>query len=101
MMDWLDSDWFLSGVIWGQSAVLFWCGYWLLRSNRLIKRLSDHLDTATRIIEQQQRMLAVRSVPLVSSDMQPVDIDHLSPEMRGVMREALTELLAELRRKEH
>jgi len=94
-----DFDWLLNGVIWFQSAVLIYMSITVTRCSRYITRLWNTLTTANEIIDKQKRMLMVRSV--VSSDMQPVDIDRLSPEMRGIMRQALAELLQQLKQKEH
>src|SRR5262245_2797347 len=94
-------DWFLTGVIWAQSAMLFWCGWHLYSSSRYIARLSSQLHVASHVIEQQRRLLTMRSIPFATSDLQPADIDEMSPEMRACMREALSDLLQQLKQKEH
>jgi len=89
----------LIGCIVGQSIVLFWAGYWLLRCRRLIDRQNMALIDASRTMEMQQSL--IREITDGGEIRRVNDVGEIPPEVRADMRYALTEMLQQLRKKEH
>jgi len=108
MVNDMDDNWLMTGIVWFQSMMLIYMGFVLWRNNRYLTRLSDALNHSTEllnlareIVTQQQCALALHGIDANSVRLDATGIERLTPEMRADMREALHGVLLLLRQKEH
>jgi hypothetical protein len=105
----MSEDDFMTGIIWGQSAMLVWAGYLLWNGIRLVRRGNHLAEAQAEIIRElcgvtqaQRSLLQVQDAMLSARGIQTIkDVGEMPPETQAAIRESLMQALERLRKRDN